>query len=218
MFVFPPRGVEHSLSREVALEYQKHGVAQLKYNDQHITISINDEIKVFTRLGKSFNNGHLITNFNDSLQNLKSLYGNCYLDGGAIILKNKLLNDIVVIWDILETNKILIGTTYLERYQLLYNAIKRPENYFYTINGVQYNIGIKITNNVILPHNFLNFNEAWQLVYDVNAAVGWDGNGEPALEGIVVKMNAGKLKRAFGIKNNSHWFFKSRIRTKRHNY
>jgi hypothetical protein len=90
-------------------------------------------------------------------------------------------------------------------------------------------MGLKVTNNILMPRNIAPNPETWQETWDTlittaNAPyqVGKPGDKnydlKPVIEGLVFKNPLGQLERGFKEKNNSQWMIRSRVETGRHRF
>ena len=146
-----------------------------------------------------------------------------YLNGGLLDGKNRHFSGILAIWDVLVCEgEYLVGSTYGERHGWLEKKAAEHEcgPYVVNIGGQEFTMGIKLSEHIFLTTSHPNAAIAWDFTQRMNAAGGWKGkgDGEPLVEGIVVKDQNGKLEYAMKEDNNSCWSARCRVRTGRHDY
>jgi hypothetical protein len=229
-YIYPPRPIHDPVPIDKIGMYAKYSwKAQLKYNDKRTEISVNNnEVELFNRHKSKHKTFTLTTELhNELLTVLRDVLGLdvsqwSYVDGGLLDGKNKNIAGLIVIWDILvREGDWLIGSTYGERYKwLLDKAVAAGgQPFMVEVNGQKFDFGIKLSEHVFLPRVFENYETAWELVFAVNKAAKWNGigDGEPLLEGCILKDPDGVLKPDNGKEeNNTTWSARSRVRTGRH--
>jgi len=221
-FIFPPRPYESPIPLQDTGTYKRLGwVAQLKYNDLHAMVTVGDEISIVNRNNKAFVKYTLTQSMSDQLRQISDTIGLIdewsLFDGGLLHAKNKLLSNKLVLWDLLVENGIWsLKTTYQERYDKL--AKIAIGTYWLNVNGKEFDFGLKLTNDIIVPKLFTDYQQAWDLVTEINEQDDWDSSGEPLLEGLVLKFPAGVLHPSFKEKNNTSWSVRCRIKTNRHRF
>lgn len=222
-YIYPPRPMKEAVPFDSVDMYKRSGwIAQTKFNDLRTVFSIeNSQAKIFNR----HHGPHKTYTLSDALRaeivEAAEKFGLDldkwnYLDGGLLHGKHKIMKDTLVIWDILvRDNDWLLNTTYKERYDSL---VVTSDPFIVDVNGTKFDFGIKVTENIFVPHLWDSYQEAWDFVKIVNEAAGWvEGEGgECLLEGIVVKDPNGRLKPAVRENNNADWQSRCRIRTGRH--
>lgn len=219
-YLYPPRPLKDAVPRE-SLDMYNGWLAQLKYNDQHCTISIDDSTTQFHNrhngLLKSYPD-YLNTEITQVRKQL-NLQGWSYLDGGVLQNKSRFLTGLLVIWDILvNDSEWLLGSSYKSRYESLLAITS--EKFVIDIGGKSFDIGLKLSDHILIPKMYNDHEEAYALVDTINKAAGWDesAGGEPVLEGVVMKSPSGVLGFAISENNNTTWSVRSRVRTGRHRF
>ncbi len=257
-YIFPPRA-QDSIPLEEAKYFAKMGwYAQLKYNDTRCLFKYcaNGKIELWTRHAERIRNYNAPDWLMEQLETLRDrlhMAPNSWtlLDGGVLDTKHVAIKDVLVIWDILVYNGThLLGSTYRSRYDFLFeNLVGGVENsttFWYTNPQSPkahepIDFGIKITDNILMPRNYLGNRsnspdndgnpdgDAWQSIWDdmimvANAPYtkGKPGDKDyschPVIEGLVMKSLDGKLEIGMREKNNSSWMIRSRVKTGRSNY
>jgi ATP-dependent DNA ligase len=225
-YLYPPRPNEGSIAFEDTGDLARYGYqAQLKYNDKRLLISINNgDITLFNRHNSVHKTYQAPADLRREILQVCAILGLDlgdwqYIDGGLLHGKHRFFSNTIVIWDILVRNgEWLRGTTYQERYQWLLGKIPNPQPYVVEIGGKKFDIGIKITDHIFIPHMTDDYEAVWKLVHEINEAAGWKNEGEPLLEGIVLKRPGGKLAPGFKPQNNADWQTRCRIETGRHRF
>jgi hypothetical protein len=225
-YLYPPRPSEGSVPFEAVEKLASYGYqAQPKLNDKRLCLSIsNGQITFFNR-HKDVHKTYTAPGFlrNEIMQVCKMLELDVakwqYIDGGLLNGKHKFFKDTIAIWDIIVRNgEWLLGTTYKERYEWLLGKIPNAQPFIITLNNCPFQIGIKLTDHIFIPLMTPDYQRLWKMVHDVNEAAGWKNEGEPLLEGIVLKLPSGKLAPAFKEVNNGSWMTRCRIQTGRSRY
>ena len=228
-YIFPPRPLHDAVPFSEVQMYSTYGwVAQTKFNDKRTEISVSgNDVEIFNRHKSKHKTFTLTPELKtEILTVLRDVLGLdisdwSYLDGGLLDGKNKLISGLLVIWDILvRDGDWLLGTTYGERYQwLLDKAVAAGgKPFIVTINGQEFDFGVRLSDHIFLPRISEDFNSVWEFTQAVNKAAGWstEGGGEPVLEGIITKNPKGVLKPDLGREaNNCDWSARSRVRTGR---
>jgi hypothetical protein len=198
--------------------------AQPKVNDMHLCMSLEgDDINLYTRHDSKFKRFRLPDFLRTEIKELAEKLGLdesawSYLDGGVLHNKHSYFQNTIALWDILvRDNEYLTGTTYEERHNWLLEKVG-GEPYYIEIDGKKWQIGVKVTEHIFIVTFFDDPQELWDLVNEVNEAAGWKNEGEPLLEGMVLKSPDGILKPGRREKNNSDWITRCRIRTGRHRH
>ena len=226
-YIYPPRSAKGSTPRDQLAPLKKYGwKAQCKLNDKRLCLSIDDgKITFYNRHNAIHKTYTPPTWLQEEILQACQILGLTtddewqYLDGGLLHGKHKHFADTIAIWDILVRNsEWLLNTTYQERYDSLIAKLVEHEHYIITIGGKQFDLGIKITEHIFIPHLYDDYDEVWKIVDEANAAAGWKGEGEALLEGCVLKQPSGKLTPGFRPDNNSAWQTRSRIQTGRSNF
>lgn len=222
-YIFPPRAVSGAITIDKVSAHEKFGwKAQPKFNDMHLCLSYESgEVNLLTRHNskhKRYNTpDFLLEEIEEMMDKLgldKSAWS--YLDGGVLHHKHAYFQDHLVIWDILvRENQHLVGTTYRERYEWLLSKLG-GEPFYIELNGEKFQVGIKITEHIFVPVFFETAQECWDMVQAVNEAAGWKNEGEPLLEGLMLKQPDGVLKPGRREHNNEDWMTRCRVRTGRH--
>lgn len=229
-YIFPPRPFHDPIPYDKIGMYAKYGwQTMLKYNDKRTEFSVsNNSVEIFNRHKSTHKTFTLSKELHDELLTVfKDIFGLdtadwSYADGGILDGKSKHISGLIVIWDILVRNSDwLLGSTYQERYNWLLEKAVAAGNkpFIVTINGQEFDFGIKLSEHVFLPRFFNDLSTAWELTQLVNKAAGWstEGGGEPVLEGVILKNPSGILKPDNGkAENNNDWSARSRVRTGRH--
>ena len=226
-YIYPPRPQEGSVPQTELANFKSMGwQGQLKFNGSRLMLSKNGgEATFYNRhndVHKRYNppawmqeeitEACMLLGLDQSEWNL--------LDGELIHHKHKLFSDTIALWDILvRDSEWLLDTTYEERYNsLLAQLPPDPEMFYLEIGDEKFLLGIKLTEHIFIPILTDNLQGLWDLTQEVNKAAGWDGEGEPALEGVVLKKPSGKLKPGLKEKNNADWCTRCRVQTGRHAY
>jgi len=222
-YIYPPRPKQGAIPHtELSSHRGKGWKAQLKYNGNRILISVNNgEVEFYNR----HNALHKYTPSQEMIDEIKNLLATLgldgaewnYLDGELLHTKHKLFKDTVVIWDILvRDSEWLLNSTYEERYNWLAERIG-DEPYMLQVNDKQFSIGIKISDHIFLPVFIEDSESLWDLVTEANEAAGWK-EGEPLLEGVVLKRANAKLTPGFTENSGDPWQIRCRVSTGRHRY
>lgn len=224
-FIYPPRPMKNPVPAAELERYERYGWRFMcKYNDLRAVFVVTDSgIKVYERRGEC-HSFRLTPKLEAELLEIVDRLGLrkdgwCCLDGGILTGKNKNMPELIVLWDVLVANgEWLVDTTYDSRYQMLVGGTTGPA--MVTINTTAFDLGLKLTDHVLVPKTYDRFADVWKLVNAVNAAAGWttEKGGEPVLEGTVAKQFSAKLEPAWGEKNNESWQARSRVRTGRSRY
>ena len=221
-YIYPPRPEHTPVAFENVGVYSRYGwKCQIKVNDLRTTFSVeNGSVEFFTRHAEHRKKDTPDYIAGEILAICEKLgFGTSewtYLDGGILQHKNKHLSGLVALWDVLVVRgDYLLKTTYQSRYDRL-AKIEEPFNV--AINGRSFDLGLKLSEHIFVPRVWDDIQAAWAFVREVNAAAGWEGrgDGEPALEGCVIKDMSGTLKPGFGENNNVEWCVRSRVHTGRH--
>lgn len=207
-YIYPPRATT-SVPREQSYEWQQQNwIAQLKYNDTRCCIKLKSDgrIELWNRHAARINY-NIPTYLQDQLDQLRqTMPGYTLLDGGLIHDRHAAIKDTIVIWDIIILqSKYQTQPTYQQRYDKLQALTKQP----YYHNNIQ--IAQCITDNIIIPINYTQFETAWSIVDQVNKPY-----DTPLLEGVMIKNPLSQLRRATKPINNSEWQVRSRVTTGRH--
>jgi len=228
-FIYPPRPMKDAIPFSEVKMYSQYGwIGQVKWNDKRTEISVSDGgVEIFNR----HNGVHKTFTLTDELREelltvFRDVFGLdisnwSYADGGLLDGKNKHISGLFVIWDILvREGEWLVGSTYQDRYNwLLEKAVAAGgKPFIVTINGKEFDFGVRLSEHIFLPRVSEDFNSIWEFTQAVNKAAGWNSpkDGEAVLEGIVAKDPNGILKPDNGkIDNNTDWSARSRIYTKR---
>jgi hypothetical protein len=229
-YIYPPRPLHDAVPFSEIQMYSTYGwVGQIKVNDKRTEISVNNaDVQIFNRHNGTHKTFTLTAELKAELlhicQNILGLDISrwSYLDGGLLDGKSKFISGVLAIWDILvQEGDWLLGTTYGARYEWLLEKATAAGcgSFMVTINGQEFDFGIKLSEHIFLPRTFKDFNIAWDFTQAVNKAAGWstETGGEPVLEGVIVKDPNGILKPDNGKEeNNTSWSARSRVRTGRH--
>jgi hypothetical protein len=199
LYYYPPRP-ENKITPE-SLDYYDDGnfITQPKSNGSCCMLYLNENfVKIYDRHKKEKSwlvDGEKVYRGNDWM----ILCGE-WMNKGKFKDKKK-WNDKLVIWDILVyQGEYLTGTTYPERIKLLDEiyGTESYDDYFYKISDDFYRV----------KTFYKNFKKTFDEIKDIYP----DGNG--LLEGLVLKMKKGKLKKGINSKNNVLTQLKTRIPTK----
>ena len=229
-YIFPPRPLHDPVPYDKIGMYSRYSwKAQVKYNDKRSEISIsNGSVELFNRHKSKHKTFVLTAELREELLTVaRDVLGLdvsqwSYLDGGLLDGKNRHISGLIVLWDILvREGDWLVGSTYAERYEwLLVRAMAAGGKPFLVkINGQEFDFGIKLSEHVFLPRLLNDYATVWEFVQAVNKAAGWKGpgDGEPVVEGVILKDPCGVLKPDNGkSENNNDWSARSRVRTGRH--
>jgi ATP-dependent DNA ligase len=218
-YIYPPRP-SSSIPRNDTDFFQNLGwIAQLKYNGSRCLIKHlpNNTIQLWNRHAERFRTYHTPNWLQEELKTAiykLGLQPNEYhvLDGELLDQKHSSIKDVIVIWDVLvKSGEHLLDTQYIDRYNMLTSHLSTQETWKHN----NYDLGIKLTDHVLMPKNYTNteWDTAWDTVHNVNAPY-----PTPLLEGIVLKDPNGLLERGFKEKNNGSWMIRSRITTGRHTF
>lgn len=224
-YIFPPRPAKNPIPIAQIGIYSKLGwVAQLKYNGKRTEISLDGDETIFHTRHKSVHASNVVPSYIvQEMAEVRQRLGLSadawqYFDGETLVHKNKWLGGFVVLWDLLVANgDWRLGTKYSARYEQLAAIAIGP--FEVVIGGQKFDIGLKLTEHIFVPHLFTDLNAAWEFTQKVNAAAGWKegpGAGEPVLEGLVAKDMNGTLEPGFREENNTTWSVRCRVRTGRH--
>jgi hypothetical protein len=231
-YIYPPRPIHDPVPFDKIDMFRKYGwnVIQTKFNDLRTEISVDGTVvELFNRHKSIHKTFSLSSALRQEVLDVFHLLGLdsskwSYLDGGLLNGKNKHISGLIVIWDILvRDGEWLIGTTYGERYEWLHQKalVAGGEVFYVTINGQQFEFGIKLSEHIFIPINHPDTSTAWEFTRKVNEVAGWKGigDGEPVIEGIMIKNQHGVLKPDLGKeRNNEEWSARCRVRTGRHRF
>lgn len=229
-YIFPPRPTD-AIPREDTDTWGRLGwLAQYKYNDARCLIKYlpTGEIELWGRKGERFRNyktpDFLISELQTLQEQLNLNQGEYHLlDGGLLDFKHESIRDTIVIWDILVQNgEHLLGTEYIDRYNILLTAAFTDYPWYYEPPHNKHEptkFGLKYNTHLFLPENWPHktWPKLWQTVDKVNTPYLTAGKG-PVLEGMVIKDPHGRLERGWKEKNNGDWMTRSRITTGRHKF
>lgn len=229
-YIFPPRAETCIPKDEASIFLDMRWKPQLKYNDSHALIKFlpgKGNIELWNRHAERFRTYTAPDWLKDQLELVAGALGLPsdqwhLLDGGLLDQKHQAIKDTIVIWDILVKNgEQLLGTTYQERYNILYNSISTEETYWYTHPKHEpIDFGIKLADNIILARQYdaTDWDNLWNMVHTINAPYSTKNDVKPILEGVVLKDPNGQLAMGYKEKNNTDWMVKSRITTGRHRF
>lgn len=228
-FIYPPRPAKDPISRAQWAYPRKYGmVAQYKLGDSRNELSYlpDGSYEMFTRHGTP-HKAYKVPAFLDAeiraARKLLGLSANqwSYLDGGVLHSKHPTIDNTIVIWDILvRDDEYLLGTTYEERHQWLYETAGRLKKGVFAMNGLE--LGTMVSDHVFVLKNLgQDWDKIWDDITKVNLQNGFDESKarpgcEPSIEGLVFKLPSGKLERAFVEENNNGWCLRTRVKTRRH--
>ena len=226
-YLFPPRPAKDPVPYTQIDMFKGYGwVAQTKYNDHRLLISLDaNGVEIFNR-HREHPRAYVLP---DDLR--AEIVAVChgllglsreqwsYLDGGLLHNKSRWLANTIAIWDILvREGDFLLGTTYSSRYNWLLSKVQKDEPFLVTVGSQQFDFGIKLSDHIFLPRLWESYSEAWEFTQRVNAAAGWKGpgDGEPVVEGVILKDPQGILSVPTREDNNTTWSTRCRVRTGRH--
>lgn len=226
-YIYPPRPQEGAVPPTELSNFQKMGWhGQLKFNGNRLVLSKNGDGATFYNRHKDIHKRYSPPAWlQDEISEACRLLGldkNEWnlLDGELLHHKHRLFRDTIALWDIIvRDGEWLLDTTYEERYNsLLAQLPPEPEMFYLEVGGKRFLLGIKLTEHIFIPILTDNLQGLWGLTQEVNKAVGWKGEGEPLLEGVVIKNIKGKLTPGFRPQNNMSWCTRCRVQTGRHRY
>lgn len=221
-YIFPPRTKVCFPRQEASFLKGDHWIAQYKYNDSRCLIKKypDGQIQLWNRHAERF---RAYTAPPELLQQAAQIFtklgceGYGLLDGGLLDQKHPAIKDKIVIWDILVHNGThQLGTTYSERYLKILEVSKQETQQYIDKQGNTYNIGQKITQDIFTPHN--NPSTEWENMWDIIDNINKPFPNNPLIEGLVYKNLNGVLQLGLKVDNNIDWSYKSRVKTKRHNF
>jgi hypothetical protein len=220
-YIYPPRPEQAIPKDQAEIYYTMGWRPQLKYNDSRALIKhVSGQITLWNRHGERFRTYHTPDWLLDQItQTIKTLgldpAGYHLLDGGLLDQKHSAIKDTLVIWDILvRDGQQLLGTTYLDRYNMLVAKDQQPWYY------KQFIFGKKITDNIFVADLYYGVDHQmlWDMVAEVNAPFTVGNEVKPLIEGIVIKNPHAQLEMGYKEKNNTDWIVKSRVKTGRHRF
>lgn len=226
-YIYPPRPNEGAVpATELPIFRDRGWQGQLKFNGNRLVLFKNGAGTTFYNRHKDVHKRYtppdwLIQEIEDACRSLGLDQDKwSLLDGELLHHKHPLFKDTIAIWDILvRDSQWLLGTTYQERYEsLLAQLPPEPEMFYLEVGGERFLLGIKLTEHIFIPILTDDPQKLWDLTEEVNVAAGWKGEGEPVLEGVVLKNPQGKLEPGFKEKNNTSWCTRCRVKTGRHRY
>ena len=223
-YIFPPRPQEGSVPASELANFETMGwQGQPKFNGNRLVLSKNGGDIVFYNRHEEKHR-----RYNPPAWLQKEVAEACellgldkdewnLLDGELLHHKHRLFQDFVALWDILvRDSEWLLGTTYQERYDSLISCGVEP--FVLEVGGKTFTLGVKLTEHIFIPLMTDDLQSVWDLTQAVNEAAGWKNEGEPVLEGAVLKLTSGKLAPGLRKKNNQHWCNRCRIQTGRHRW
>jgi hypothetical protein len=239
-YIFPPRAQDAIPLSEAAIFANLGWIAQFKYNDSRCLIKYQpgQTPELWNRHAEQFRTYQAPDRLTQQLEEVHTRLGLSktawsLIDGGLFNDKHAAIKNTIVIWDILVMDGIhLLGSTYLDRYNFLKGNLDTGASWMFG----QYDFGIKISDDILMPRNYgggTTTNDGnppgntWKILWDevitrVNEPYttgkpgDWNYDCKPVLEGLVFKNGEGKLTRGMKEKNNSEWMVKSRVQTGRH--
>lgn len=230
-YVFPPRAQEAIPISDAQIFADMDWTAQLKYNDGRCLIKYkNGEVELWNRHAERFRTYRAPDELIDQLIEIRDRLGlsttqTSLLDGGVLDQKHHAIKNTIVIWDVLAINgEHLLGSAYRTRYAHLHDRISTQESWNFTNATGTYDLGIKITNDVLMPRNInaKDWQDTWDTITKINAPYTTGKPGDrnydckPVIEGLMFKNPDGKLEMGYKEKNNSNWLCRSRVMTGRH--
>lgn len=217
-FIFPPRASDAIPRSETGLFAKLGFIGELKYNDSHILICIEDRKVswILDRHGKKPAVDFSDFDFSPFIAKLNG-HGAYVFDGGHLHKKHGAIKNTIVIWDVLvRDGKHLLGSTYGERYEWLL-GLRSGEHFLFRESATSDHddFGLMICPGMFMPLNYKpeEWDGLWTMVERVNSKY-----EHPLLEGIVFKNLNGKLKGGLRERNNEDWLGRSRVETKRHRF
>jgi len=226
-YIYPPRPREGAIPHTELHNFQEMGwQGELKFNGNRLALHTNGKGAVFyNRHGevhKTYTPPEWLLEEVDQVRQMLGLSKDEWnlFDGELLNNKHKLLKDMIALWDIIvRDSEWLLNTTVEERYNWILDQLPPdPELFYLEIGDKRFPLGIRLTDHIFLPILTEDLESLWDLTQQVNEAAGWTGEGEPVLEGIVLKLPSGKLEPGLKEKNNAAWQQRCRVRTGRHRY
>lgn len=225
-YLYPPRPEKTPVPRCSLSAFQQNGYkAQLKFNDLRTLFSIdNGDVTLYDRhhgtptYKLSDSQRAELVAFADRLGLDRAKWH--YLDGGLLHKKSKTFSDTIVLWDILVADdNWLLGSQYSERYARL-AAAAGTEPWICQIGDHKFDLGYKVSDQILIPKIYDTPEEAWQIVDALNSTAGWHSkdDGEPPLEGAMMKRMDAVLGLTVNDKQACGWQARSRVTTGRHAY
>ena len=230
-YIFPPRPQDAFPFSEAHILHNNTWEAQLKYNDTRLCLKYlpDGEIQLWNRHAERIRNWTCPDEIIDQIKAVPALLGLNWpgeyhlLDGGILDGKHVAIKDTIVIWDILVRNgEQLIGTTYNQRYFMLFNGAPVTPWMYSHPSHAPIRFGSAITPNIFYPQMIVweDWARTWgEIITVVNAPYTVTKpkyDCKPVIEGLVFKEMTGKLGYGFKEKNNMHWLMRSRVETGRH--
>lgn len=211
-FFFPPRASDAIPRSETGLFAKLGFIGNIKYNDSHILICIEDKKVswILDRHGKKPAFDFILFDFSPLIDKLPG-HGAYVFDGGHLHKKHEAIKNTIVLWDILVRDGVhLLGSTYGERYGWL-SGLQSGSHFMFGSED----LGPMICPNIFMPLNYKpeEWDGLWAMIERVNS-----GFDQPLLEGIVFKNLNGKLRSGLKIHNNADWLGRSRVETGRHRF
>lgn len=204
-YIYPPRP-EYKISAESLSKYDTgEYIAEPKFNGSNLEIYLNASTihKTMNRHNKLITNFKLTNNEMLSLHKGKGemLLNGEYMNKSQSDENGKVFNHKLVIFDILVLNdEHLVGTTCLERYNMLLDLYPDKKDY----NEYLY----QISENIFLVKSFdKDFLALYQKIVKIDMLEGW-----------VLKKKNGKLEQGTREKNNVGWQLKARKETKNYQF
>ena len=226
-YIYPPRPPKGSIPQTELQNFKNMGwQGQLKFNGNRLALSKEGDTIIFYNRHKEVHKRYKAPEWlEQEIKDACAVLGldeNEWnlLDGEIIHNKHRLFSNTIALWDILvKDSEWLLGTTYDERYHLLVDQFPPdPEMFYLEINGEQFIMGIKLTEHIFIPLLTDDLQSLWDLTLAVNEAAGWKNEGEPCVEGVLLKLVSGKLKPGLTPANNAGWQQRCRIATGRHRH
>ncbi len=226
-YIYPPRSDSCVPFTESSHYADLKMIAQLKYNDTRNLVSYGSGTHILWSRHKSPHKAFTPSDsLNSEIASLRSILGFSddrwsYIDGGILDKKHHFIKQTMIVWDILVMNdEYLVDTTYESRYNML--ASKCSEPYIVNVNGLTMDIGLKLTENIIVPRiiNSDAWESTWNAINELNAKLGFIPGEKstcgPLIEGFMFKDMKAKLEYSSKQVNNSSWNVRCRIETGRH--
>jgi hypothetical protein len=203
--IYPPR--PKGAINPAMLERYKGFVAQYKYNDIRNLLYLfpDGSVHLYNRHREPHRAYQLTLDMEDSIHCLELPLGKFHvIDGGLMHGKAPGIRDRLVLWDILVHNgEYLVGTTFLERYQLLEKLVGNPTELENETGG---EIALQINRNLWLAPLFKD-----KLAERYQRAA-----SREELEGLVLKNPNGRLE--WGLSESNNGFWQIRVRKPHANY
>lgn len=195
--IYPPRP-ELNINPATLGRYRGF-IAQYKYNDFRALLYIlpDGSISLLNRYRQLMR--YVMSDaMKKAIQAIRVKPGYFYVFDGGLMIRAGKVRDRLILWDILvHENEYLVGTTYRDRYRLLFQIMGEP-NRFERETG--HKVALQVNRYVWIAHSFTDqFEERYR------SAIVLD-----EIEGLVLKNPAGRLEQGIFEHNNGSWMIRVR--------